>query len=99
MFFALAAASAASELLLCHTEQQSRLARTQQEYYEHLCRSVPKTHETKPCPYCGRTKQTFAHKSCDGCGSSKPEVPKIHAENVYGYNILKPHNTAKVMFK
>lgn len=53
--------------------------------------------KTEPCPYCGRTKQTFSHKSCDGCGSSKPEGPKIHAENVYGYNVVQPNLTARAI--
>lgn len=26
---------------------------------------------TKPCRYCGRTKQTRRHASCDGCGALK----------------------------
>ena len=25
----------------------------------------------KPCRYCGRTKQTPKHRTCDGCGATK----------------------------
>ena len=26
------------------------------------------------CSYCGRTKQTGKHQTCDGCGADKPRV-------------------------
>lgn len=35
-------------------------------------RALARRYLLKPCDYCGRTKQTPTHRTCDGCGAEKP---------------------------
>lgn len=71
MIFTAAYAAAAVAAM---AEEQLRLASEKHKRWE----EVMKLHEdqmdlipSRPCPQCGRTKQTWKHATCDGCGAPK----------------------------